>query len=270
MLRNRFRPNKIQFNQRTRKKRQATTRYEKAQSQARPLKKKIFVFSFLLTFSIIFAISLWFTQEEKFPIQAVKMVGELRYSDAEQLKITILPNIQKGFFAVNVSSVQEDLLQLPWIKQADVRRVWPGQLIVNISEHKPMAIWNETRLISSEGVLFELPREQIKQFSLPRLFGPEAKQMLVWEQYLKMEERISPLLLQISTLELAQRGAWQLQFNNGIRVKLGNQDVLVRLQRFVTVYQQALKNQADQIAYIDSRYTNGMAIGWASDTKNDK
>src|SRR5690606_32223424 len=109
----------------------------------------------------------------------------------------------------------------------DVRRVWPGQLVVHIAEHEPVAVWNEMSLISREAILFSPPLTDIQQLTLPKLYGPTNKQKTVWQQYRIMEEKISTLQLSINSLELATRGAWQLQLNNNIKVKLGTQDVLV-------------------------------------------
>lgn len=262
MLKNNHRFNTQTVSQQARRKRQAT-QFNKEHVEKSPYKRRIFYISLLFSISLLMVLA-WIILAKPFPIQAVKMVGSIRYSDVNELKSVILPHTQKGFFAVNVSTLQESLLRYPWIKQADVRRVWPGQLVVNISEQTPVAIWNDKKMISHDGELFAPPMHDIAKFDLPRLFGPESKQLFVWQQYLQMKEKISALQLQISTLELAQRGAWRLKLHNGISVKLGNQDVLVRLQRFVDVYEQALSDRADSIAYVDSRYTNGMAIGWVS------
>lgn len=249
-------------------KHQATTRSgAKSTASKRSWKQKFFIFAFICAFFAILNMGYWLFQTDQFPIQRVKLIGDMAHVSHQTLQSVITPHIQAGFFSVNVSKLQKELLLLPWIKRADVRRVWPGQLVVHLSEHDPKAIWNDEALMSREAILFSPPLTDIQSLHLPRLHGPEGKQMLVWEQYLSIEEKISSLHLRIVTLELAHRGAWQLQLSNGIQIKLGTQDVLVRLQRFVDAYQKALSQEPRPIAYVDLRYTNGMAVGWATNSK---
>lgn len=248
------------------KKRQAT-RLLSDKSMQLSWKHRFFILTLLGFFAIVLGGGYWLLQVENFPIERVKLMGAMAHSEQEQLKKTILPHTQKGFFSVNVSKLQEELLLLPWIRQVDVRRVWPGQLVVHIAEHEPVAVWNDTSLISREEILFSPDLEDIQLLDLPKLYGPSNKQQLVWKQYLVMKQKVAALQLSINSLELATRGAWQLQLSNQIQIKLGTQDVLVRLQRFVDAYQHSLRQNADQIAYVDLRYTNGMAVGWTADAK---
>lgn len=251
------------------KKRQATRR------EAVVLRKSghkiwLFIVSVCFSFAVIFGAGYWLLETNRYPIESIQLTGAISHTDPETLKSSILPFTQAGFFALNVGSLQQQLLTLPWVKQVDIRRVWPDQLIVHVVEHQPSALWNDVAVISDQAVLFSPPQKDLTTLQLPKLFGPSNKHVVVWEQYRKMEEIISPLQLQLTTIELAQRGAWQVKLDNGIHLKLGTQDVLVRLRGFVEIYQQALQQQSQQIAYVDLRYSNGMAIGWATNTKASK
>lgn len=63
-------------------------------------------------------------------------------------------------------------------------------------------------------------------------------------------------------LELAQRGSWRFRLDNGMQVILGTHEKKQRLHRFVKAYNQSLKKDQASIAYVDMRYTTGMAVGW--------
>jgi cell division septal protein FtsQ len=45
-------------------------------------------------------------------------------------------------------------------------------------------------------------------------------------------------------------------------VILGTHEKKQRLYRFVKAYNQSLKKDQASIAYVDMRYTTGMAVGW--------
>lgn len=217
-----------------------------------------------LTVVGVIAFGSWFFQANRFPISAVKVVGERQYVSSTTLHNVIFPHIQSGFFSVNVSNLQQQLLLLPWVKKVDVRKVWPGQLVVRISEHKPAAIWNQLFILSFAGEIISPPRKDIDMLALPKFIGPQSKQTEVWQQYLSMEAEISSLHLHILSLELAERGAWQLTLSNGIKVILGTQDISERFKRFVVAYKKEFSRNPDKISYVDLRYTSGMAVGWKS------
>jgi len=226
--------------------------------------QKTYLISGCLLLITLFAFGSWFFQAKRFPISSVKVIGERHYVSSTTLHNVIFPYIQPGFFSVNVSNLQQQLLLLPWIKQADVRRVWPGQLVVRIFEHKPAAIWNQASVLSFDGKIISPPQKEIESLSLPQFIGPQSKQTEVWQQYLSMEKAISSLHLRILSLELAERGAWQLTLSNGIKVILGTQDVSERFERFVAAYKKEFSRSPNKISYVDLRYTSGMAVGWKS------
>ena len=47
-------------------------------------------------------------------------------------------------------------------------------------------------------------------------------------------------------------------------MRLGRRQVDERFERFITVALRMVCQRADDIAYVDMRYTNGFAIGWRS------
>jgi cell division protein FtsQ len=64
------------------------------------------------------------------------------------------------------------------------------------------------------------------------------------------------------SLQLDDRGAWEMQLTSGIRVRLGARMVETRLDRFFEALDKVVAAQAEDVDYIDMRYTNGFAIGW--------
>lgn len=206
----------------------------------------------------------WCVNPAHFPITCVQFIGERKYLSQEALRQVTLPELRAGFFRLKVSTLQQQLLSLPWIKQADVRKVWPNKLVINFKEHTPAALWNSQGLLNESGVFFR-PTGSLEPFAnLPKLQGPDGRHPLVWQQFLLMRQILKPLHVDIENLVLAPRGAWHLRLSSGITVMLGTNDILVRLQRFAHAYEKQLQAQAQKVAYVDLRYTSGMAIGWKS------
>src|SRR5688572_6752492 len=81
--------------------------------------------SFLLVFllAVLAYVALLFNKEEHFPIQRVKVFGVVRVQQNE-LRHLLSPLVQKGFFAVDVENIKDRLLQLSWVADVSVRRIW--------------------------------------------------------------------------------------------------------------------------------------------------
>lgn len=206
--------------------------------------------------------TLWFLDPVNFPLTAVKLVGDKKHLTQQSLYQIIIPEMKAGFFQLRVARIRGKLLSVPWIKQVDVRKMWPNQLVIRFEEHTPAAFWGDKALLSDQGVLFAPESIPTDLPVLPALQGPDGRVSHVWQQYLEMEKLLAPLELHITHLMLAPRGAWQLRLSNGTTILLGTHDILTRLNRFTRVYRKHFEEKQSQMAYVDLRYTSGMAVGW--------
>lgn len=218
--------------------------------------------SCLCLFFVVGYASCWFLDPVNFPLTSVKLVGEKKRLTQAELYQIIIPTMKAGFFQLKVSKIRSKLMALPWVKQVDVRKVWPNQLVIQFEEHTPAAFWGDKGLISEQGALFIPDSAQLNLPDLPALKGPDGRFSTVWQQYLEMEKLLAPLELHITHLVLAPRGAWQLRLSNGVTIVLGTHDILARLHRFIVVYHKHLAPKQNEMAYVDLRYTSGMAVGW--------
>jgi cell division protein FtsQ len=50
--------------------------------------------------------------------------------------------------------------------------------------------------------------------------------------------------------------------SNGIGVRLGSQDVDLRLERFFEALDTVVSPVAADVQFVDMRYTNGFSVGW--------
>lgn len=195
------------------------------------------------------------------PIRTVQIEGELRHLNRARLEQVAAPVVSGGFFSVDLRAVREALTGLPWVYRVGVRRQWPDRLVVVVEEQRPVAQWGESALVNPYGELFHPPREEFPQ-GLPVLRGPEGKARELLREYAALTERLAPLGLRVTMLEENERLAWRLRLDNGIEVALGREQRAARLERFVRVYAAALADRAAQIAAVDLRYTNGLAVAW--------
>lgn len=204
---------------------------------------------------------IWLMQPDRFPITNVKIIGEHQRLSHQALETVISEKLTGGFFGVEVNVIRNALEAMPWVRHAYVRRVWPSQLVIQIEEAVPFARWNDEGIITVEGELIHPPSETVPN-DLPRLEGPPGRHRWVWEQYRTMSEILAHSRCSVARLMLAKRGSWKMLLDNHILVVLGKSEINTRLERFVDAYQRLLATNRDKIAYVDLRYTSGLAVGW--------
>lgn len=199
------------------------------------------------------------------PIEVVRIDGPVRHTDRERMKSIMARHAEAGFAAMDLTALRRELVELPWVREASLRRVWPDTLRVEVREHEPVAVWNGDALVSDEGAVFR-PAE-FSGDGLARLSGPRGQGSAMLERLRVFERRLAPLELGVAALEQDARRAWRLTLENGIVLRLGRDRVAERLGRFRAVWSGVLEPRAGRIDAVDLRYTNGFAVAWRDGEK---
>lgn len=200
------------------------------------------------------------------PIAQIGVQGELAYVSREAVQRRIEPFVAASFFKVDLDGMRHELESMPWISRAEVRRVWPDQIMIRLDEQLPIARWGDEALLNNQGRAFA-PNELVHYQHLPRLYGPKRSRQQVMQQYQMLSQMLRPLGFSIASLELRERGSWFVSTapdseGRSVELLLGRDHQMEKIRRFTTVYDKALKDQIGNIARIDLRYANGLAVAW--------
>lgn len=161
----------------------------------------------------------------------------------------------------DIGAMQRRLEQLAWVDQARISRIWPNQLQIEVVEQQPIARWSEGQWLNSRGQVFSgVTREP--GTGLPELLGPTGTEAKVMQQYWNLTRILRPLGFNVERLELRERGSWFVNTREGLNLLLGRDDIGEKMRRFVAIYEQELKEQMEQVASVDLRYANGLAVAW--------
>ncbi|MBD1576879.1 MULTISPECIES: cell division protein FtsQ/DivIB [Vibrio] len=225
------------------------------------------VFLLLVVVSIIavlYSTVSWMTDAERLPLSQVMVEGKLTHVKPSEVQQALSQIPHMGtFMTQDVDTLQAAVKTIPWVKQVSIRKQWPDLVKVYIVEYQAQAIWNGNSLLNDEGHVFNGTPADIEG-NIVNLYGPDEeseKVLSVWKQSNKL---LKPLGLNITSVVLNDRRAWQMILDNGIRLELGKDARDNRLHRFVQLYRR-LGDKADQVSYIDLRYDTGAAVGWISD-----
>ena len=216
--------------------------------------------------ALLGAAAVWLVRVPSLPVREVVFAEPLSHTRRAEIEQVLPAALRGNFLSLNLEGVRGALEKLPWVRKAEVRRVWPAKLEVRVEEHKPMARWGEGRgeLVNSYGEVFSaLPSGQELQ-ALPMLFGPQGTSPEVLKRYGDFIEAFSPVSEKPVQVVLSPRLAWQLKLNNGMLVEMGREQpkapVGVRLQRFIEVYPETIAKRPVRPTVVDLRYPNGFAM----------
>jgi len=195
------------------------------------------------------------------PIHSITIEGPFQRVSALQIEEAIAGALSDGFLSANLSDIQQLIVALPWIDQANVVRRWPSQLEISVTEQVPAACWGERGLLNTRGELFVKDARHIPA-ELPRLSGPSSRSAEIVKRYLAVREQLIPFGLDLRRIHMDARGAWEMTLQNGVEIRLGRREIEQRTELFLDVVAKIITNRAADIDYVDMRYSNGFTIGW--------
>ncbi|EOC1342206.1 cell division protein FtsQ [Cronobacter dublinensis] len=208
----------------------------------------------------------WMEDAQRLPLSKLVVTGERHYTRNDDIRQSILALGAPGtFMTQDVNIIQNQIERLPWIKQASVRKQWPDELKIHLVEYVPIARWNDQHMIDTDGTAFSVPADRASKQNLPLLYGPEGSENEVLQGYRAMGQVLAKDKFTLKDAAMTARRSWQVTLSNDIKLNLGRDDTMKRLERFVELYpvlQQQAQTDGKQISYVDLRYDSGAAVGW--------
>ncbi|MSP98943.1 MAG: cell division protein FtsQ/DivIB [Methylotenera sp.] len=191
-----------------------------------------------------------------FPLREVVVDGQLSHVSREQVKLIVAKHLKGNFFTLDLIKARNAFEKLPWARNVSLRRRWPDKLEVVIEEHQALARWGSIALVNTHGELFHAASNS----DLPVFFGPGDGVIEVASQYVEVSKTLKPADLEIASLAVTPRRAWQVTTTNGMVVELGRVEMQARLEKFVSIYNSTIVRLNLKVAYADLRYPNGFAV----------
>jgi cell division protein FtsQ len=195
------------------------------------------------------------------PVRVISMDGSFQRVSPGQIEKAVAPFSQAGFMSADLDGIQRAVEALPWVERARIQRHWPNGLHVTVTEQAAAARWGESGLLNTRGELFVRSATHVPT-ELPHLSGPDGTESQVAQRYLSVQGRMLEAGMRIAALRLDERGAWEMDLDSGVTVRLGRREVDERIDRFIHTASQVIAHRLNEINYIDMRYSNGFAIGW--------
>ena len=195
------------------------------------------------------------------PVQRVLVEGPFQRVSPPEIEAAVAEVAHGGLAGIDLDEVRTRVEGIDWVDHAVVQRRWPDALRVVVVEQVAAARWNDTGLLNARGELF-LRNARYVPPELPLLEGPDGSEGMVAQLYLDAQGRLLEAGVRLTGVRLDERGAWELELANGVKVRLGRLAVTDRLDRFIRLAGPLVAKRAAEIGYVDMRYTNGFSVGW--------
>ena len=197
----------------------------------------------------------------------LKLEG-IHYASTSQIRHVFAEDFGRSLYLVPIQKRRQQLLEIDWVEDATVSKVWPSTLTVAIHERVPVAFvrlapnrkdgMSRLALIDKDGSILR-PRVAA-QFTLPVMAGVREEEPLEnrrarVHRVLGMLKEIGPLAGQISEINVADPNNLIVaeHVDNGVvNLMLGDDNYAERVQSFLNNYA-AIKEKRPDAKTLDLR-----------------
>ncbi len=219
----------------------------------------------------------WVARLPVFAIRAVQVEGDVSRNSVASLRANALPRLSGSFLSMNLQQGRAAFEAVPWVRRAQVHRVWPMRLRVQLEEHRPVAFWEtrvegadsaseaaaERALVNSYGEVFQANLGDVEDDKLPVFAGPSASagaMLSLWRSLAPLCERLND---PIDRVDLSGRGSWRLTLDSSAVIELGRgseAEVLARFTQFSQTLGQITGRYQSGLLSADLRHADGYAL----------
>lgn len=203
------------------------------------------------------------TRDAGFVLNDLELGGLVRANRAEVLAAL---DVDSGvpLLSIDLERIRAQLEMLPWVKKAEVSRILPGKLKINVTEREPFALWQQNgavRLIDETGHV--ITKRGLSDFAhLIMVVGQGADQSAS-DLHVMLDSKPA-LSARVKTAVFVAERRWDLIFDNGVRVKLPEgapapYDAQAAWQKFATL-QGEYHLLEREVSVIDMRLPDRMIL----------
>ncbi|HLQ89907.1 MAG TPA: cell division protein FtsQ/DivIB [Xanthobacteraceae bacterium] len=160
---------------------------------------------------------------------------------------------------LDVAAMRKRLESDPWVAEATVLKLYPGELQIDIKERVPFALWQSRGsivVIADDGTLLE-SYQPGRLVQLPLVVGLGSNKRA--KELLALVDRHPAIRDQLLASVMVGERRWNLRLRNGLDVRLPETDVAQALDRLADLERDAKLTSRD-ILHIDLRLPDRVTV----------
>ncbi len=193
-----------------------------------------------------------------FGVSVVAISGQTELQNAEILDASGVTSRDSVLF-LDAQAVRQRIKALPLVREATVRKLYPDQLVIAVTERVPYALWQldgEVSVIAADGKAIDQMRDQ-RFTRLPFVVGEGANERVA--DYLKISEAAGELKSRITAGVLVAQRRWNLKLSNGVEIRLPEVDAEAAVARLAELSRSSKLPDKD-ISSIDMRMPGRIVV----------
>ena len=219
----------------------------------------------------------WVVRLPTFNFRAIHVDGDVSRNSVASLRANAVSRLQGSFLSMNLKDSRAVFEAVPWVRHAQLQRIWPMRLKVNLEEHRAAGYWEarvdgadsateasaERALVNSFGEVFQAELGDVEGEDLPVLAGPTQAAGAMLQMWRALTPAAETLGESIERLDLSGRGSWRATFGSGAVVELGRgneADVVARFGQFARSITQVTTTYHSPLLSADLRHADGYAV----------
>ena len=195
----------------------------------------------------------------------------IRYASRQQVLRLFEPDYGRSLYLFPLAARRQQLLHVRWVHDASIARIWPNQVIVQITERRPVAFIKlpaeamlRWALIDEEGVILDPPPKAA--FTLPVLAGVmggenQEKRGIRVRRMQRLMKELGPLSDNVSEVDASDLDDLKITEQAGggaVTLMLGDHNFSSRLRNFLDHYPDIHRNMPQASSFdlrLDDRIT---------------
>ncbi|GAI93200.1 unnamed protein product, partial [marine sediment metagenome] len=179
----------------------------------------------------------------------------------------------KNIFKLDLKKSTDSLMQEPWIKEAEIKRVIPNKIVISIKERKAAAlvyIGEEYFISSKEGLILSKVNTPKEAFVLPLILGLEIAETKIGEIIGKSEFRTA--LESINSTEvILPKKFYRVKIlspddfmicnkDETLKIRVNKPEVIINKENLLREALEKIEKERLLIEYIDIRFKDSLVI----------
>lgn len=198
-------------------------------------------------------------------VKTVRLAGELTLAEGQEVQEAVAGTLAQAGFN-GAGDVARAVQGLGWVRDVQVRRLWPDMLDVRVSRQTLAARWGDVGLsyLTTGGNVVSVPPDEGDPVlrDLPVLKASHATSAEAMRLYTLLDGIARTGDLRLDRLEQNAGGKWIATVAGSVEVVLGSAELGERFRRFLVVHERVLGHGIADVERVDARYEAGVAVRW--------
>jgi len=212
-----------------------------------------------LLFTLLILISipiLFFYGKNNFiyPIDEIDVIAQDSNYDYKKINSVISSLQGVNLLSVDINELRKSIMSDAWIKDVEIKKSFPSKLLITITQHKPLAVYN-SKILTLDGTVIE---DNLSNIELPIITDSTNDSYLSRAIFDSCKSYLDKIKLSLTKIEI--HNSLIKIYTDSLLIISDRENLNRNLDRLIISFDKLKLVFKQEIKSIDMRYSNGFAI----------